>query len=177
MNNSTATKPFEWDSPTSLEELLNAVLEIKDFPDHLARTLKGVKDSQRSISYREDGWTLTQLVHHLADAHLNAFVRTKHLVSADAKEIQPFNQDAWSNTPDAHLPFESSVVMLLGIHQRWSLLLLECLKKPADYLARTLWHPEYKRDISLSDFIRLYAWHGRHHLAQIEKITGSGGAD
>jgi hypothetical protein len=173
MNQSTVTKPFEWDSPTSMEELLNAVLEIKDFPDHIARALKGVDESLRTSSYREGGWTLTQLVHHLADAHLNAFIRTKHMVTGDAKEIQPFDQDAWSDTPDAHLPFESSVVMLLGIHQRWSLLLLECLKKPAEYLARTLWHPEYKRAISLSDFIRLYAWHGRHHLTQIEKITAS----
>lgn len=162
---------FDWDKPTSLEELLNAVLEIRDFPDQLARALKGIEDPARSNSYRQGGWTLTQLIHHLADAHLNAFIRTKHLVTDDAKDIQPWNQDAWSATPDAHLPFEASVVVLLGIHQRWSLLLLECLKKPAEYLARTLWHPEYERAISLSDIIRLYAWHGRHHLAQIEKIT------
>lgn len=172
-----STKPelsaFDWNAPASLGDLLNCVLEIQHFPDALARVLKQVNEENRNQSYREGGWTITQIIHHLADAHLNAFIRTKHMLAQDALNIQPFDQDKWASAPDAGFPIEASVVLLLGVHQRWSLLLLECLKKPAEYLVLSLHHPESKRTVYLSDIIRLYAWHGRHHLAQIEQAISN----
>ncbi|MCE2846622.1 MAG: DinB family protein [Sphingobacteriales bacterium] len=158
---------FDWEASASLEDLLNDILAIQRFPDELARVLKQVDDQNRHHAYREGGWTINQLVHHLADAHLNAFLRTKHLVTADADTIQPFDHEAWAQTPEIEFPLESSVIILLGVHQRWSGLLLECLKKPAEFLPRAMHHPENGRRVTLVDMIRLYAWHGQHHLMQI----------
>jgi hypothetical protein len=103
------------------------------------------------------------------DAHINAYVRTKHILAQDTDYIQPFSENLWADQLDCEFPIESSVIAIIGIHQRWSLLLLEALKHPIDQLVKQLHHPESKRDVSISDLIRLYAWHGEHHLAQIEK--------
>jgi DinB superfamily len=159
--------PFDWDAPSSLQDLLNDVLAIQRFPDELARVLKDVNDQNRTCSYRAGGWSINQLVHHLADAHMNAYIRTKHMVTGDAERIQPFDHEAWALTPENAFPLESSVIILLGVHQRWSGLLLECLKQPADLLPRSMLHPESGRTLTVVDMIRLYAWHGNHHLLQI----------
>jgi hypothetical protein len=159
---------FDWDAPTSMEDLLNHVLQIQQFPDKLTRSLKLVNEQNRFNTYREGGWTITQIVHHLMDAHVNAYLRTKHILAQDTHEIQPWNENSWADQLDSEFPIESSVICLIGIHQRWSLLLLEALKQPVVHLVKQLYHPENQRNISLSDLIRLYAWHGEHHLAQIE---------
>lgn len=159
---------FDWDAPTSMEDLLNCVLQIQQFPDKLTRVLKLVSDKNRFNTYREGGWTVTQIIHHLMDAHLNAYIRTKHILAQDTKEIQPYDENLWADQIDREFPIESSVIAIIGIHQRWSLLLLEALKQPVEHLVKQLHHPESKRDVSLSDLIRLYAWHGEHHLKQIE---------
>jgi hypothetical protein len=103
------------------------------------------------------------------DSHLNAYVRTKHIIAQDTQEIQPYDENIWASQMDSEFPIESSVICVIGLHQRWSLLLLEALKVPVVHLVKQLYHPESKRQVSLSDLIRLYAWHGDHHLEQIEK--------
>lgn len=159
---------FDWDAPVSLGSLLNDVMVIQQFPTELAKVISTIKEEEWSMSYREGGWNLRQIVHHLADAHLNAYVRTKHILTQDQDLIQPYDENAWSETPDAQFHHEASYLILLGLHQKWSLLLLEALKDPATHLAKTMVHPETGRVISLSDLIRLYAWHGEHHLAQMK---------
>lgn len=160
--------PFDWDAPTSLGSLLNDVLIIQQFPTELAKVMATVTEDQWSCSYREGGWSLRQIIHHLADAHLNAYVRTKHILTQDQDLIQPWDENAWAETPDAAFHHEASYLILLGLHQKWSLLLLESLKDPATHFAKTLLHPELGRQVSLSDLIRLYAWHGAHHLEQMK---------
>ncbi len=160
---------FNWDAPTSMEDLLNCVLQIQQFPDKLTRILKNVNDENRNFRYRDGGWTITQIVHHLMDSHLNAYIRTKHIIAQDTLEIQPYDENIWASQFDCEFPIESSVICLIGLHQRWSLLLLEALKQPVAHLVKQLHHPESKRDVSLSDLIRLYAWHGDHHASQIEQ--------
>lgn len=167
MTNGLNLPPFDWEASVSLGSLLNDVMVIQQFPTELAKVISGITEDQWEKSYREGGWNLRQIVHHLADAHLNAYVRTKHILTQDQDMIQPYNENAWAETPDANFHHEASYLILLGLHQKWSLLLLESLKDPATHLAKTLLHPETGRMVSLSDLIRLYAWHGEHHLAQI----------
>lgn len=159
--------PFDWDASVSLGSLLNDVMVIQQFPTELAKVISTITEPQWDQSYREGGWSLRQIVHHLADAHLNAYVRTKHILTQDQDLIQPYDENAWAETPDAQFHHEASYLILLGLHQKWSLLLLEALKDPATHLVKTMVHPESSRVMSLSDLIRLYAWHGEHHLAQI----------
>ena len=161
------TSKFDWDAPTSLDQLLNDVLKIQQFPDLLAKVLRNIQDEHLAYKYRKGGWNIAQIVHHLADAHLNAFIRTKHILAQDTDSIQPYDENKWAEMVDYTFPLESSVIMILGVHQRWSLLLLDALKNPVTELVKTLPHPESKRNVSLSDLIRLYAWHGEHHLSQI----------
>lgn len=168
MSESIQLPPFDWDASCSLGSLLNDVMTIQQFPTELAKVISTIQEHQWTISYRVGGWNLRQIVHHLADAHLNAYVRTKHILTQDQDMIQPYDENAWNETPDAQFHHEASYLILLGLHQKWSLLLLEALKDPANHLAKTLFHPESSRIVSLSDLIRLYAWHGNHHLEQIK---------
>jgi uncharacterized damage-inducible protein DinB len=159
--------PFDWDGSCSLGSLLNDVMVIQHFPTELAKVIAQIQADQVDLSYREGGWSIKQIIHHLADAHMNAYVRTKHILAQDQQTIQPYDENLWNEMPDAQFHHEASYLILLGLHQKWSLLLLESLKDPATHLAKTLFHPESERQLSLSDLIRLYAWHGEHHLAQI----------
>jgi uncharacterized damage-inducible protein DinB len=159
---------FDWDASTSLGELLNDVLEIQHFPTELAKVISTIQESQWDLSYREGGWSIKQIVHHLADSHMNAYVRTKHIITQDQSQIQPYDENAWASSLDADFHHEASYLILLGLHRKWSLLLLESLKDAANQLVKTLEHPESGRQVSLSDLIRLYAWHGTHHLEQIK---------
>lgn len=158
---------FNWEGSNALGSLLTDVLTLQQFPTELAKTISLIKDEQWGTSYREGGWNLRQIVHHLADAHLNAYIRTKHILTQDQEIIQPWDENRWAETIDATFHHEASYLILLGLHQKWSLLLLESLKDPATQLSKTMFHPETNRHLSLSDLIRFYAWHGEHHLAQI----------
>lgn len=158
---------FDWDKDYSLEELLQSIVEIKEFPNKLVRTIQGFTDAHFNAQYRTDSWTVKQIIHHLADAHINAFMRTKHIIHQDVNEIQVWDHNEWANGMDYQFSHESSFMMLLGTHQRWSLLLLESLKQPEVYLAKSLYHPGQQKHISIAQLIALYAWHGNHHLMQI----------
>lgn len=158
---------FDWDKDYSLEELLQSVIAVKEFPNKLARVINTLKPEDFDKTYREGSWNIRQLIHHLADAHMNGYLRTQHIICQDVNEIQLYDQDAWTGGMGKDFHHEASFMILLGLHQRWSLLLLECLKKPELYLAKSIFHPEKKRQVSLAQAIALYAWHGEHHLAQI----------
>ena len=158
---------FDWDKDYSLEELLQSVIAIKELPNRLAKIINSLKLEDFDKSYRDGGWNIRQLIHHLADSHLNGYLRCQHIVYGDSNEIQLFNQDSWANGLGKDFHHEASFMILLGLHQRWSLMLLECLKQPDVYLAKSILQPERQQHLSLAQAIALYAWHGEHHLAQI----------
>jgi hypothetical protein len=158
---------FDWDRDISIEELLQNVIAIKEFPNQLAKVLSTLKEEDLNKTYREGSWTIREIIHHLADSHIVAFIRTKHVVSQDATEIHPYNENKWAEQIDYSFHHEASFMILLGIHQRWSLFLLECLKNPTEHLAKSVYHTGNQRHLSLSQLIALYAWHGPHHLNQI----------
>jgi len=159
---------IDLDRDFSLEELLQSIVAIKELPNQLAKLLNGITEDQLISSYREGGWNVRQIVHHLADSHMNAYIRTKHLIAQDVTDMQVYDQDLWATDVDMNFHHEASFMIILGLHQRWSLLLLECLKKPDEYLAKSLYHPERKMHLSLAHMIALYGWHGNHHLTQIQ---------
>ena len=154
-----------------LEELLECVLQIQALPNELSKLLNGITAETAENTYRPGGWNIRQIIHHLADAHLNAWVRTKLLLTEENPTVKPWDENAWAEGKDYGFAFEASYLMLVGIHQRWSLLLLETLKMP-ELLSRTFFHPEHNKSFSLAQLIAMYAWHGNTHLGHIRIALG-----
>ena len=140
------------------------IREIAAIPAQLAEAVRGLSEARLNEPYREGGWTLREVAHHLPDSHLNAYIRTKLALTEDAPTIKPYDEAAWARLEDvSRTPVEVSVRLLHALHERWATL-LESLKEE-DY-ARTFTHPEHGAQ-TLDWLVQLYAWHGRHHVAHI----------
>jgi len=143
---------------------------IATFPKKLKKILKSLSVRDLQKSYRPDGWTALQVVHHLADSHMNAFTRMKMAATESPSPIiKPYNQDGFAELVDSkYLPAKVSYNLLVALHQRWAFF-LESLQE--EDLEKAYFHPEEKREFSLREAIALYAWHGEHHLEQIKKVA------
>ncbi|MGV3502436.1 MAG: YfiT family bacillithiol transferase [Adhaeribacter sp.] len=138
--------------------------ELQDLPAQLRQAVEGLSDAQLDTPYRPGGWTLRQVVHHLADSHMNSYIRFKLALTEDQPAIKPYREDAWADLPDSRLePVAISLNLLESLHHRW-LVVLRSLS-PTDW-QRSFRHPE-SGNINLAHAAALYAWHGRHHLAHI----------
>jgi len=133
-------------------------------PAALAASVKGLTNAQLDTPYRDGGWTPRQIVHHIADSHMNAYIRFKLGMTEDNPTIKPYDEKKWSDTIDAgQAPAELSLAIVDGVHQRW----VQFMKSlDAAAFARTVQHPE-RGPMTLSDLVQLYAWHGKHHTAHI----------
>jgi uncharacterized damage-inducible protein DinB len=152
----------------SQDERAAAIAEISAFPAELARAVAGLSDEQLDTPYRPGGWTVRQVVHHLPDSHLNAYVRFRLALTEDEPTIKPYAEKRWAELPDARSgPIEPSLALLAAVHVRWTRL-LEALPE-ADF-ARTYLHPDDGRR-TLDRTLALYVWHGRHHLAHITRLA------
>jgi hypothetical protein len=140
--------------------------EIANTPTNLKATVADLRDDQIDTPYRPDGWTIRQVVHHLADSHINSYVRLKLTLTEDAPTIKPYQEEEWAKLPDSHLPIEVSLALLEAVHERWVCLLRSL--QPSD-LERTFIHPE-SGEQTIAFYIGLYAWHGRHHIAHITSL-------
>lgn len=153
-------------APVTTEQISEAIRAIAELPDRLEVELAAVRPDELDLPYREGGWTIRQLVHHLADSHLNASIRTRLALTEDHPTIRPYDQDGWAGLADAMRgPLEPSVDLLQALHARWSFLLGTLSE--ADF-ARTLHHPELG-DLSLGQLVVMYGWHGRHHVAHLAR--------
>lgn len=159
---------FERKDKRNVDELLQSVMDIQFLPAELGKMLNGIDPEKMKNSYRPGGWNALQVIHHLADSHMNAFVRTKLILTEENPRIKPYKEELWATGPDYTYSHEASYLLLVGLHQRWSLLLLDCLKTPA-LLDRCMDHPEHDKPMPLSELIALYAWHGKHHAAHIRQ--------
>jgi uncharacterized damage-inducible protein DinB len=141
--------------------------EIAATPKALRQSVTGLSKEQCSTPYREGGWTITQLVHHVPDSHLNAYVRCKLALTENVPTIKPYDEAAWAKLKDSELtPIEVSLALLDSIHARWVTLLKSL---PADDFQRKFNHPE--AGVKTIDWlVALYAWHGRHHTAHITSL-------
>jgi hypothetical protein len=143
-----------------------AVLE--ETPAKVRAAVKGLNEQQLNAPYRPGGWTVRQVVHHVPDSHMNAYVRFKLGLTEDEPMIKPYAEGKWAELADAKSsPVEPSLALLENLHKRWVLLLRSL--RPAEW-ARKLRHPEWEKPMSLDEQLALYAWHGRHHVAHITAL-------
>ena len=144
-----------------------AVAAIASAPAALRRSVHGLSNSQIDTPYRPEGWTVRQLVHHVADSHLNAYVRHRLALTEDNPTIKPYDENLWAELADAKsAPIESSLQMLEAMHERWvrSIKVME-----APHFSRTLNHPD-RGPMTLDLMLELYAWHGKHHVAHVTEL-------
>jgi len=146
---------------------IQAIDSIAETPVQLRAAVNGLSPVQLDTPYREGGWTVRQVVHHVPDSHLNAYIRLRLALTEELPTIQPYDENQWANLPDAKsAPVEISLVLLEAIHDRW-VRLLRALT--ADQYGRVFVHPEHgPRTVDWLLF--LYAWHGRHHIAHITEL-------
>lgn len=140
---------------------------LSALPENLRAAVYGLHDAQIDTPYREGGWTVRQLVHHVADSHMNAYVRTRLAVTEDWPTIKPYDEKLWAQLPDGTaLPVDVSLELLSALHRRW-VALLESLSD--EQWKRGYVHPESGRQ-SLEQVVALYDWHSRHHVAHITTL-------
>ena len=143
------------------------IRQIADTPAALRTAIADLDDRQLDTPYRPDGWTVRQVVHHLPDSHMNAYVRFKLALTEDNPTIKPYDEAAWARVADtARTPVEVSLQLLEALHRRW-VVLLESMG-PTDF-ARPLRHPE-SGALTIDRLLQIYAWHGRHHVAHITEL-------
>jgi hypothetical protein len=152
----------------SAAEKESRLADILFLPRLLEFALLNLDEHQLNTPYREEGWTINQVVHHVADSHMNAFIRFKLGLTEDTPTIKPYIQDKWGETSDVlHVPVNYSITLIHSLHHRW----YELLKSMTDAdWQRTLFHPEQKREITLWEMLLIYAWHGKHHAAHITNL-------
>lgn len=157
---------FKYKASDALKNIESNIEAIKIFPQQLKEVLKQVNKSNRQNSYRTDGWTIEQIVHHLADAHLNAFIRFKLTLTESTPIIKPYDENLFAETPEIFIvDLNSSVQILSGLHKRWSILLENM---DLNDFKQTFIHPCNNNEYDLVYALALYAWHGTHHLEQIK---------
>jgi len=156
--------------PLSERDRQSRIDTIAAHPRRVRALVSGREAAALDRPYRAGGWTVRQLVHHLADSHLNSYIRYRLALTEDRPEIRPYGQDAWAELPDAReAPVEASLHILDGVHARWSMLMRAT---DADAFPRTLVHPEIG-EITLDFLLDLYSWHCRHHEAHLERALGT----
>ncbi len=160
--------------PTSVdaETLQSAINAIAATPAQLSAAVQGLTAEQLDTPYRDGGWTVRQLIHHVPESHLNAYTRLKLALTETHPTVRPYDEGAWALTPDvATTPIGVSLLLLEALHARWVTLMRNL---QADQWARTFHHPE-SGDWRVDQFTTLYAWHGSHHLAHITGLRQRAG--
>jgi hypothetical protein len=144
------------------------IAEIATAPERLREVVQGLNSDQLDTPYRDQGWTVRQVVHHLPDSHINAYVRMKLALTEAEPQIRPYEESRWAELPDGRAaPIEVSLHLLEALHVRWVLLLRQLT--PADF-GRHFLHPEHSRRFDVQEALALYAWHGRHHVGHIASL-------
>ncbi|MBL7923131.1 MAG: putative metal-dependent hydrolase [Bacteroidia bacterium] len=151
------------------EEKINHWIEIiESLPLKMREAVNGLTADQLDCPYREGGWTLRQVVHHVADSHMNAYIRFKLALTEDNPSIKPYQEEKWAELPEArHGQIEISLKILEALHTRWTHVLRNMYS--TDW-HRTYYHPENKKTTSLGHALGLYAWHSEHHVAHVTNL-------
>lgn len=144
-----------------------AISDVEAAPGRIRAAVSGMSDAQLDTPYREGGWTVRQLVHHVADSHLNAYCRLKLTLTEDLPTIRTYEQARWAELPDSALPVSVSLDLLDSVHRRWVVLWRAMSEQ--DW-TRRLDHPEVG-EMGVDQLLALYAWHGEHHAAHITALT------
>ena len=157
-------------TPELIHEWINV---LKVLPSWMDACIENLDEAQLQVPYRDGGWTIQQVVHHVADSHLNAYVRLKLALTEDNPTVKPYDEKAWAELPDVQtVPVNISTTMLHTIHRRMVAQLQHM--QPADW-ERTYFHPEHQRSFPVWELVALYAWHSRHHTEHIRQLRARKG--
>ncbi|UOE53467.1 YfiT family bacillithiol transferase [Cytobacillus oceanisediminis] len=154
---------FKYEGEPTTEVLDKWIIEIEELPLQLTEAVEGLRDEHLDTAYRSEGWTIRQVVHHIADSHLNSYSRFKLALTENNPTIKLYEEGKWAELPDSKLPIDISLKLIEALHSRW-VCLLRSMK--SDDLGKTFQHPESGVG-KLGINIGIYAWHGRHHVAHI----------
>jgi uncharacterized damage-inducible protein DinB len=158
---------FSYDGPLTAEQKKQYLDDIEQTPARLRAAVSGLSDQQLNTPYRDGGWTVRQLAHHVPDSHMNAYIRFKLALTEDDPTIKPYMEDRWAELPESkQAPIEVSLVLLDSLHRRWTMVLRNI--KDSDW-KRTFRHPEMG-PMTLEKTLALYSWHGRHHIAHVTTL-------
>lgn len=158
----------EFTMPASVTAAMraDAIAAITTLPAKMRDAVRGLSDAQLDTPYRPGGWTVRQVVHHVADSHINAFVRLKLALTEENPTVKPYDEKAFANLPDQRLPVDVSLSLLEGLHVRWTAVLNTLAP---EQFARPLYHPEIGA-ITVDYLVQTYGWHSRHHLAHLTRL-------
>lgn len=148
--------------------ILEKIESIASFPERLKKEVLHLTDEQLDTSYRPDGWTVRQVIHHCADSHMNCFIRIKWALTEDKPIIKYYHENLWGEMPDnTTMPIEPTLQLLEGLHFR---LVYIMRNLSTTDLEKFFIHPEHGKEFKLKEIIGLYSWHGNHHLTHIKEL-------
>jgi uncharacterized damage-inducible protein DinB len=164
---------LDLDTPISEADHTRLIEAIASTPGNLRQAVSGLSAEQMATPYREGGWTVSQLVHHVAESHMQAYSRCKFALTEEKPIIKPYDEAKWAETPDvAATPAEVSLSLLEALQERW----VNLLRGLSDeQMQRAFFHPEHGRLITIERMLDMYAWHGRHHVAHVTKLRDRNG--
>ena len=143
------------------------ITEIEALPTWIELSVENLDSAQLEMPYRPGGWSVVQLVHHVADSHMNAYIRLKLAITENNPVIKPYEQTLWAQTPEVYnIPLNVSLTLLHALHRKWVSILKNLTEEDWN---KTVMHPEQMRNIPVWELTALYAWHGRHHVAHIRQ--------
>jgi hypothetical protein len=148
-------------------ETLDSIGRIESLPGKVENAIAQLSADQLDTPYRDGGWTVRQVVHHLSDSHTNAYVRTKWTLTEETPTIKAYNEKMWAETPEVKADPSLSLLLLKALHAKWVVLLKQLT---AEDLQKHFVHPETGKSVKVNTMISTYAWHGEHHLAHITSL-------
>jgi hypothetical protein len=148
------------------------IAALAALPQHLRTAVAGLDDRQLDTPYRPGGWTVRQVVHHVADSHMNALIRLKLALTEPGPTIKPYDENAWAALADVTLPIEVSLALTDSVHRRWDA--LNTALQASDF-DRTWTHPEHGKTFTIDWLLQNYGWHSRHHVAHIMALRAREG--
>jgi len=150
------------------DQKLTWLQNIQSLPDLIESAVRNLDEQQLCTPYRDGGWTIKEVVHHVADTHMNAYIRFKLGLTENNPTIKPYDEALWAQLADvSHVSVDISIKLLHALHTRWYAALHNM---PDEAWMRTVFHPEAKKEITLWDLLGTYSWHGLHHLAHITTL-------
>ena len=151
------------------EELMsNSISAIQALPGWLDVVIENLDEHQLNTAYRPNGWTIVQVIHHIADSHLNAYIRLNLALTEDNPVIKPYDEKLWAELPDVQLvPVNVSITLVHALHRRW---VQSLLSLKGDDWNRSYYHPESKESVTIWEMTAKYAWHSRHHMEQMRGL-------
>jgi hypothetical protein len=171
MNDDTLRYPigkFVPEESYTSEGIKTNIDSIEMLPAKVQELVKAFSPEQWDIPYRENGWTGRQVIHHMADSHMNSYIRFKWTLTEPTPVIKAYDEKAWAETPETNLAPDISLSLLKALHIKWVALMRLVTK---DDLKKSFIHPDTKKHNSIERLIALYAWHGEHHLGHLRIIA------